>query len=51
MPFFDRNHGLTPLDNIQNWTIWSAYLYSLETILFELNDPKHYLKGIFAQKQ
>ena len=50
MPFFERDHGLIPLDNIQNWTIWSAYFYRLETILFELKDPQTLFEGHFCAK-
>ena len=52
MQFFDQNYGLTSLEKIQKFDyIWSAYFYSLETILFYRSMSKNYFKIIFAQKQ
>ena len=50
--FFDKNYGLTPVWNIlKNGTIWSAYFYRLETILFYLKDlPTLFSKIIFCPK-
>ena len=48
-PFFDQNHGLTPLKNVQKCDYLSTYFYRLEIIRFYRKDPQSLFQDILPK--
>ena len=51
LPLLDQNHGLTPLQNVNFSTIWTACFYSLERRFFALEYRKRDFPGVYFQKK
>ena len=49
-PFFDQNHGLTPLKNVQKCDYLSTYFYRLEIIRFYRKDSQTLFQDHFCPK-
>ena len=46
--FFDKNHGLTPLQNVDSLEFYRSLFFALKSILFYAEHQKMFLSGFFA---
>ena len=50
-PFFDQNHGLTPLEKCQLFDFLNFFLYSLERRFFVQEYHQRHFLGLFMPKK